>query len=458
MAVGDWVAADILPLAFAAVLMFALAGWLLARAAGHRIHLAFGVLFVTRGAGHLVEALWTNEGSLTIRQDGAHHILPVVDIIVLFAALWFLWVYLAENRVSWVQHRQAGPILIGLGAFVLLLYALRPELWWLQTGTTPAGDFVARPGGPLFAVSGLLFPIYATIAYILMRESTRDLPEARSRGAYMSGLGFLFLPVFVAAGDLFFVVVWDWFGVVGRDVASLGVGAHLGFAFVAAAIVPIVGCGVELLGAWDRPGGRRRFFGYLGALVFPVATVGVAGAVMHTGPDAVASAVAAFDIYIVFQGIWAIPYPALVAYGILHYQAEEKRTRLLRQWRRFAQTALFFSISFAVTEGIEALASSRFGTWIGLATAAVLTMATQPLQSKVEDVVASRGETPKEVAFYREQLRKTLEDGSIRETERRFLDNLRETMGIQQETARALEAELRREILPARGTTRDHLP
>ncbi len=454
----DIIAADVFPILFAALLMLGLAIWILVRDRTKPINVAFAALFIARGVADIVLALWTNTGSLNIRPSEtldaatsglARHLHPMTSVLVLFAALYFLYAYLAQNNARLaIRHRYVGMIAAAATGALVLLYLLVPSIWWRTDGAgTPT------PGGWLFAITGLYYPLYAVFALLLFRESGKDLPDERRAGAFYSGLGLLFLPVFTGAGEFVFVDVLDFFERVapgGGLRSSLGAAFEVGHWAAVLAWVPIALAGIVLargaFGASARPGGRLYFGLFLGAVALPLLSLGVAVAVFFAGPDPVTAAYRSFSVFKIFEGIWTIPYPVLVAYGLTRYQAASQQANMRQQIRRFGMASIFFTVFFSVSEGLEAVASSRFGPAVGLASAAAMTMILGPVQARLQRRIASqadpREETSQEIRFYTEQVRRTLLDGHIGDVERKFLLNLQDTMGISVERAAAIEHEL----------------
>lgn len=447
--------------------MLGLAVWLLARDSTRPINVAFAALFIARGTADIVLALWANHGSLNIRPgEGldavtggfARHMHPVTNVLVLFAALYFLYTYLAQNNARLaVRQGLAKWISVGAAAALIALYLLVPSIWW---ETAPV-----RPGGWLFLITGLYYPLYAVFALLLFRESVKDLPDDRRRGAFYSGLGFLFLPVFSGAGELLFVDVLDFFGrlasVGGIPRAELGIGFEIGHWATILALIPALAAGWVLgrdaLIRPERAGSRLHLGLYLAAIALPLLSLAVAVLVFFTGPDPVLAAGRALGAFNIFQGIWTMPYPVLVAYGIARYQASTEQIRMRQQIRRFGLATIFFTVFFAVSEGLEAVASSRFGPAVGLGSAAGLTLILGPLQQRLQKQVvrveaAPEEQTAQELRFYKEQVRRTLIDGHIGEAERKFLLNLQETMGLTPETAAMIETTLTAEARAAGAT------
>ncbi len=457
-----WLDGNVLPLLFAGLLMLSLAAWLLVQGRGSPLNVAFAILFIARGVTDIALASWTTQGRINIRPGGllaewtgglVIHILPLSSILAIFAALYFLYVYLAQNHASLAAKRtQVGWIIFATAVAMMIIYLMWPApLWWdAATGL---------PGGPLFVFTGLYYPLYAVFGLLLIRSSTLDIPDERRTGLYLSGLGFMFLPVFEAVGAFVFVEWLDVFAIIlpaGLSRADLGMSFQIGHLASMSAIVPAllaaVWLGRDAIQNPTRRHVRLHFAGYMLTILLPLCSLAF-GVVAFNGPQP-AGAEAALGVFVIFQGIWTIPYPVLVALGLLRYQASEQQALMRRQLRRFGLASIFFTIFFTVSEGLEILAANKGNDSIGLAVAGVVTLLLSPVQRMVqqrwlEPTAAPEAETPQEIRFYEAQLRKTLRDGVIGDTERHFLDNLMETMGIQPTTARELELKVVAELAAA---------
>ncbi len=446
------IAPEVFPTMMAGLLMLALAVFILVKDRSKRINIAFATLFIARGLFELVSGLWSNQGKYHVRPDGpldvatgglAHHLFPVASIIVLFAALYFLFAFIATNHAAMATRmRMIAAICIAAAAALVLLYLAVPGIWW---------DANMLPTGPLFAIVGLYYPLYAIFGLLLILNSVSDIPDDRRNGAFWCGLGFLFVPMFLGPGEFLFVDVLDYFGVVGVPVSLLGTPFLIAHWAALLSILPTLAAGVILARDYitrrERRGAQVHMIAYL--IAFTLTAASLAFATLLFGNDA-ESAHAAFGVFTIFQGIWAIPYPVFVAYGLTRYQDSTEQDRMRKQIRRFGLGSVFFTVFFAVSEGLEALASG-YGDIAGLASAAGLTLILGPIQEKLQHRFMDEHEPPEtetkqELDFYREQVRRTLSDGNIGEVERKFLDNLKDTMGLTDETAQGIEAGLRQEL------------
>lgn len=435
---APWIAGDVVPLAVAGLLMLSLAAWLVVRDPTNRLNLAFALLFSVRGLADLTNGLLANRTVGRLRLDPAvmDRLHPAVTIAVVAAAVYFLFVYLGQNNAR-VAKMRPGPATLGIAGLFILLALWRPALYW----GTPGAQ-----GGILLAFTGLYYPLYTVIVYLLVRESRKDIPDDRRAGAFSSAVGFLFLPAFVGAGEFLFVDVLGYF----RQLETgTGIGFAIGHWAAVLGLIPLgMAAAIMVHAAIHEPERRHTrlhagiFLGALGiavgSLLLPLAAYEGVGTL---GERSIAVA----RLFWVFQGIWAIPYAVLVAWGITRYQASTQQTRMRRQLRRFGLATLFFTIFFAVSEGLEGLASSKWGNEIGLTTAALLTVALGPVQERLQKRFVQappETQTSQEIKFYEEQLRRTLLDGVIGEQERKFLGNLQVTMGITDDTAKAIEERL----------------
>lgn len=431
---GTW------PIWIAAVLMLALAVFLLVHDRRNPINIAFAVLFIARGLADIANGFLLNSGSLQVPPLLMQRLHPVLSIAVVAAALYFLLTYIAQNNARWARRPFALPI-IGVAAVLAVVAALRPSLYW---GT-----------GPLFLFTGLYYPLYTLAVWLLVRQSRRDLPDDRRDGLVYSAIGLAFLPAYVGVGELLFV---DGLGAL--DGVPRGVGFYIGHFAAVLALLPLGLAFAELLAERAKHPTRRHTGRHLGlftvALVLPVLSLAAPLALYDVGAR-ITSQQESLELFKVFQGIWAIPYPVLVVVGVLRYQASDNQSKMRRQVRRFVLPSLFFTVFFGVSEGTEALLSSQWGTAAGLGAAAVMTLALRPVQAALEQrfgtvEVDPTAQTLQEVEFYREQVRRTLDDGTIGGKERRFLRNLAETMGIRDATAQAVEDDLVAELGRPAGT------
>lgn len=143
-----------------------------------------------------------------------------------------------------------------------------------------------------------------------------------------------------------------------------------------------------------------------------------------------------------------IIYVPLVAYGVLRVQLFDIDLRIKRTLRRSTVAAAFVATFFVISEFVGNYLSGQFGTVIGVLATGALVFLLDPIQRAAERVSSAAMPNTQETAEY-EAFRKlqvyeaavktALEDGQILERERRVLDSMLETMGIDRAIAQRVE-------------------
>lgn len=146
--------------------------------------------------------------------------------------------------------------------------------------------------------------------------------------------------------------------------------------------------------------------------------------------------------------LFAVP---LIAYGILRTHLFDIDLRIQWTIKQSTLAAAVVAIIFLISEGADRLLSQELGTFAGLLAAAVVVFFLAPLQRFAERVAGAAmpntKNTPEYAAFrkmrvYEEALAEALQEGGISEKERALLVRLRDTLGITESDADAIEAEL----------------
>ena len=113
--------------------------------------------------------------------------------------------------------------------------------------------------------------------------------------------------------------------------------------------------------------------------------------------------------------------------------------------------AIFVAVMFVISEGASEVLSDELGTVTGLLAAGVLMFFLAPLQRFADRVAGAAmpntENTPEYKAFRKMQVYETavseaLQEGGISEKERNLLGHLRESLGISEADAAAIEGEL----------------
>jgi hypothetical protein len=143
-----------------------------------------------------------------------------------------------------------------------------------------------------------------------------------------------------------------------------------------------------------------------------------------------------------------ILYVPLVAYGVLRLQLFDIDLRVKRTLRRGTVAAAFVATFFVVSEFASNYLSSRFGTVLGILGTGALMFFLDPIQRAAERLsnaaMPNTVETPEYESFrklqvYDAALRAALEDGHISPRQRRVLDSMLKSMGIDRNIAQRME-------------------
>lgn len=415
--------------------MAALAGFLLALNPKNRANQAFALVLVLRALARTTYIL-----GLAVEGTGAAHawwgVFPVFVILLPGAALYFLASY-PEPR--WWPRRpgRRAAYLLGSGLLFVALYAAWPTLFWdLSAGTTsPAGPEADALAGPFFVFDTAFLACYALIALVLLK----DVDEAgtqRSTSLSLVGVGFGLSAVF---GCTTVLAVEP--SVLLRHAPALALAVAL--PVVAAVGLLLWTAGVLARRAWgsgdadERRSARRA----LTVLPLPAVTMGASLWLLPGGGPA----------FEVLSAVWNLALPVLVVYGLLRHQLFGIDLKVQWTIKQSTVAAAFISVFFMVSEGAEALLSQQLGTLLGILAAGVLVFAIAPLQRMAERLstrAVPSGKAVDEMShdeqadLYRDQLRFAWADGKVDRRERKRLESLRARLGLPEDKAYKLEAEL----------------
>lgn len=154
--------------------------------------------------------------------------------------------------------------------------------------------------------------------------------------------------------------------------------------------------------------------------------------------------------YVIYAlgSLLAVP---LIAYGILRTQLFDIDLRIRWTIKQSTIAAAFVAIMFLVSEAAENFFSAEIGGFAGLLAAALVVFFLAPLQSFAERVanatMPNTQETPEYIAFrkmqvYEAALTEARQEGGISKKERALLIHLRDSLGISESDAAAIEREL----------------
>jgi hypothetical protein len=141
----------------------------------------------------------------------------------------------------------------------------------------------------------------------------------------------------------------------------------------------------------------------------------------------------------------------LITYGILRTQLFDIDLRIRWTVKQSTLAAAIVAIMFVLTETAERFLSSEFGGFAGLLAAALVVFFLTPLQHFAERVAAvampHTQNTPEYVAFrkmqvYEAAIAEARLEGGISDKERALLNRLRDSLGISESDADAIEHDL----------------
>ena len=141
-------------------------------------------------------------------------------------------------------------------------------------------------------------------------------------------------------------------------------------------------------------------------------------------------------------------YVPLVAYGVLRVQLFDIDLRIKRGLKRGTMAAAFVAAFFVISELAGNYLSDQFGTLIGVLGTGTLIFFLEPIQRAAErfsdaampnTVATPEYETYRKLQVYDSAIRAALEDGHISQRQRRVLDSMIDSMGIDRTVARRME-------------------
>lgn len=141
----------------------------------------------------------------------------------------------------------------------------------------------------------------------------------------------------------------------------------------------------------------------------------------------------------------------LIAYGILRTQLFDIDLKIRWTIKQSTLAGIFVALMFLISEGASTFLSAELGNVAGLLAAAVLMFFLAPLQRFAEKVASAAmpntQNTPEYAAFrkmqvYESALSEALAEGGVSDKERTLLGVLRDSLGISEADAAAIEAEL----------------
>jgi hypothetical protein len=254
----------------------------------------------------------------------------------------------------------------------------------------------------------------------------------------------------IASIGLFFAVFFTPHSI-GATLLYLSLAALFGFALIAS------------VHAWRQASGAAKMRARSFTLAFGVRDIcwgfvyGGAIWMIWFGQYQVVDPDASSPIYIVYILGTLLSVP-LIAYGILRTQLFDIDLRIRWTIKQSTLAAAVVAIIFVLSEGADRLLSSELGDGIGLLAAALVVFFLAPLQRLAERVATvampNTKNTPEYTAFrkmqvYEAALEEARQEGGISPKERALLVRLRDSLGISETNAEAIELELHAQ--PARS-------
>ena len=145
-------------------------------------------------------------------------------------------------------------------------------------------------------------------------------------------------------------------------------------------------------------------------------------------------------------------YVPLVVYGVLRTQLFDIDLRIKKTLRRSLILAAFVASFFVVSELAAVYLSDRLGNVLGLVCTGLLVFLLEPIQraaQRFSDAAMPHTHSTPEYEAYRKlqvyeaAYRAALEEGEVSSSQRRVLDSLVQSLGLDSESAGRLEADLR---------------
>ena len=141
----------------------------------------------------------------------------------------------------------------------------------------------------------------------------------------------------------------------------------------------------------------------------------------------------------------------LIAYGILRSHLFDIDLRVRWTIKQSTLAAIIVTLIFLISEGADRFLAAELGNWAGLFAAAIVVFFLAPLQRFAERVAGAAmpntENTPEYTMFrkmqvYEEAVAEARYEGGISEKERALLARLRDSLGISESAAEAIEADM----------------
>ncbi len=429
----------------AAITMTAVALWLLRAGKGRESSRAFSLVLIARAGSLMGLTLFSVTESLVwIRVGSAFYI--GFAMITAVAVIYFVLVY----PKRWSGLPRQSFIQVGI---LLLTIILAVAVWIRPDLANPTGspdgtgvvDVViwafSSPTSPIGFGPTLLDFVMAGSAFFLVRDYLMAEPGRGRDTLRLVALGF-FAPAScscMVAG----LLLKTQAGIPPPTNPSLFNMIEMGL-FGGWALLLLVILVYLVVSRRTRVSGQRGARIFL-AVVLIATAVGMSTALVSDLENRIISINA-------MLAFWSTLGAALVAHGVMRLNLFDIDVRFKVTMRRSTVAAIFVAFYFLVSE----ISATWFGNVVGsdywgIAGAAVLLLALHPIQSMAKRL-ANRLmpsaqplrdlDQSKQLEFYRQQVDLMWMDGNLSLTDRKVLANLRSHLGLDPETAEAVELEV----------------
>lgn len=405
--------------------MVGLAIWLVALDPKSRVHRAFALFLVLRGAVNLGATLTPDPDSFGLHNLRPDWVWMVPWFALPFAIIHFLFVYREHTGTG--RTPKALPWLLLSGGIAVCAIAI-----WAPHLYTPEllEDDLYQREGPFILMDAAPYLGYALVALVFARDACRTKTGPLRTSLLLLSLGFALGSVYVATLAVFSLVTpvpFGWqllFGNAARWV-------------VAAAWLPLAGAFFYLIQI-AREGTYRRGHvrGYAIALALPVISVLVFVDAMALGlltPPGVA------DSILVINGIWTLALPLVATYALLRYQLFDLDFQIRRTVRHGTLLSLVLGVGLVASELSDLVLPHYLARLTGVAAAVLLvfvviwltkTMEKSPGEALDRDN-GEEGVARRELAAYQEALDEAMDgQGRIPRDHDVFLRGLRARLGV----------------------------
>lgn len=379
---------------------------------------------------------------------------PYVSVAVPFAVGYFVSVY--PRRRSWIPEGVPAWAPFLAGALVLELVILgRPELYWALDAVT--SEMAAGVAWPPRRAIGLMFWVgeasLVLAAILLTREVVHGGQGARRLAMAFVGMG-LFAPTSCqcAGGEFLNRSLYEGWILLGAPHTAdpFSQGAVVGVLHELL-ILLVVGLFLFELAyvayyafSSEDPELRRILRPFVGLVA--VSTLILVAVFSPAVPEDLR-----ITLWLSMYGLWWLIGTGLVAYAIARHSLFDLDLKVKWTLERGTVAAIFVAVFFVVGELAETFFAEVLGPYAGVFAAGGLVFFLAPLQrfaNRVSDMAMPGTKEPSEMdaaerrELFRDQAELVWMDGQLTEKDRRVLENLRERLGIDAETANEIENEV----------------